>query len=452
MRLPRRALALLALLLTAACSDGRSSGRPGPGGNTKRDAAAASGDGSEAVDAAAGDDAGTSADGSEPSDGAPSSDAMGSGDGAIFFDALSLPDADAPDSSSEDGGQQCGSISSVAGRVCSPEARDWIAGATVTLETVDCNGLPLTLTATSGVAGWFELTQVPPGTWTLTVQAGMFSQTYTVTVPQNGQVLIPTDQLCVRGDVVRVAVVTGFGDHIETLLSNLGIHADTFDGTSGWATSAAPFLADLAALQRYDIVFIDCGAATTSYTSDLGPSAAQITSNLRSYVMGGGSLYASDWAVSFLALAFPQMVVPDLRTQASVMLPFQTTELAGYAPQTIAASVVDAPLAQAIGTNQVPITFPDMSGARSANWGLLDLSTTHADVLVQGQATTCSAGATTCNQSSTPGPVVSAPLAVRFKLTPANQQGGNVYYTAFHNIAQTGTGVSDILRWIVFHL
>lgn len=445
----RRALALL--LLTAACSDGRSSGRPGPGGTTKRDAAAQSGDGSAIADASI-DDGAAGADGSEGLDVDGRSDAMSAGDGAVFLDALSRPDADLPDSSSEDGGLQCGSISSVAGRVCSPEARDWIAGATVTLETMDCHGVPLTLTATSGVAGWFELDQVPPGTWTLTVQAGMFSQTYTVTVPQNGQVLIPTDQLCVRGDVVRVAVVTGFGDHIETLLTNLGIHADTFDGNSGWATSAAPFLSDLAALQRYDIVFIDCGAATTSYTSDLGPSAAQITSNLRSYVMGGGSLYASDWAVSFLALAFPQMVVPDLRTQPSVMLPFQTTELAGYAPQTIAASVVDVPLSQAIGTNQVSITFPDMSGARSANWGLLDLSTTHADVLVQGQATTCSAGATTCNQTSTPGPVVSAPLAVRFKLTPANQQGGNVYYTAFHNIAQTGTGVSDILRWIVFHL
>ncbi len=121
----RRALALL--LLTAACSDGRSSGRPGPGGTTKRDAAAQSGDGSAIADASI-DDGAAGADGSEGLDVDGRSDAMSAGDGAVFLDALSRPDADLPDSSSEDGGLQCGSISSVAGRVCSPEARDWIAG------------------------------------------------------------------------------------------------------------------------------------------------------------------------------------------------------------------------------------------------------------------------------------------------------------------------------------
>ena len=92
------------------------------------------------------------------------------------------------------------------------------------------------------------------------------------------------------------------------------------------------------------------------------------------------------------------------------------------------------------------------SGARSGNWGLLAVGTPNATVLVEGEALTCSTGAMICNGTTTPGPSVLAPLAIRFKLTPVDQRGGNVYYTAFHNIAQTGTGVADILRWIVFHL
>ena len=32
------------------------------------------------------------------------------------------------------------------------------------------------------------------------------------------------------------------------------------------------------------------------------------------------------------------------------------------------------------------------------------------------------------------------------------QKGGNVYYTSFHNIAQPGNDVADILKYIVFRL
>ncbi|MFO0728301.1 MAG: carboxypeptidase-like regulatory domain-containing protein [Myxococcota bacterium] len=437
----RPLVGLLCAISVVGCSD---IVRPVGGTGHGKDAGARSDSGSVELDSAGFDDA------AEAADAAASADASSPGlDASTNFDAR--PAADAA-MSMEDAGQSCGSISSVTGRVCSPEARDWVPGATITLTAQDCHGMPMVLTATSGVAGWFEIDAVPPGTWQVNVRAGAFSQTYTVTVPQNGQVVIPSDQLCVRGDTVRVAVVTGFGDHIETLLTNLGIHADTFDGNTNYATGAEPFLSDLTALRRYDLIFIDCGAAVTSYTADLGTHAAQITDNLRQYVMGGGSLYASDWAVTFLARAFPQMVVPELRTVTSVSFPFQTTELAGYAPQTINAPIRDAALAQAVGAQMVSITFPDASGARSANWGLLDLSHTQADVLVEGSATTCAMGTTVCNGATSPGPAVNAPLAVRFKLTPANMQGGNVYYTAFHNIAQTGNGVSDILRWIVFHL
>ncbi|MCC7381950.1 MAG: carboxypeptidase regulatory-like domain-containing protein [Deltaproteobacteria bacterium] len=439
MRNRRAAFAILActgaISACDSCADGRAGRPPGVARFDRTDADSAGTDGAVA-----------------PADGALSeSDALIL-DGDFFFDASIERDSGGSDLGAPDSGDPCGYLTEVIGRVCSPEARDWVAGAQVTLEAIDCLGAPIILSAVTGPDGSFSILGVPPGTWNLTATAGAFSRVYTVTVPASGQVVIPTDQLCVEQDVVRVAVVTGFGDRIETLLSNLGIRYDTFDGAQGWATSAAPFLADLAQLQQYDLVFIDCAAATASYLVDLGPNAPSIVANLRQYVLGGGSLYASDWAVTFLAMAFPSMVQPRLRTTSTVSNPFQATELSGYAPQTITAQVIDAPLASAIGATQVSIAFPDASGARSTNWGLLDLTHTTATVLVEGQALTCSAGATICNQQSTPGPAVTAPLAVRFKLTPQTERGGNVYYTAFHNIAQTGTGVADILRWIVFHL
>jgi hypothetical protein len=433
--------ALLALVLTQGCSEERA-GRLGGGRRGASDSGpsvssdASAGDAIASLDAAEGTDSGFFED----------------PDSGLFFDASFRRDSEIGDLSSSDGGDACVYTSAVLGRVCAPEQREWVPGATVTLEAIDCHGVPFTITATSGNDGSFRLDGVPPGTWTVTAQAGAFSQTYTVTVLPGREEIIPNDRLCVQQDVVRVAVVTGFGDRIENLLGNVGIQFDTYDGNSGWSTSAAPFLSDLSALQRYDLIFIDCAAATMMYTVDLGANAQRIIGNLRQYVMGGGSLYASDWAVTFLALAFPSMVEPQLRGTSTVAVPFDATRLSGYAPQTVNARVVEPSLARAIGATQVAITFPDTSGARSGNWGLLELGSTPATVLVEAEVATCSSGAMICNGQTQPGPMVTAPLGIKFKLTPVTQRGGNVFYTSFHNIAQTGTGVADILRWIIFHL
>lgn len=423
----RRSLAL-SLILVLGCADERA--RPGAGNRR-------------------GSDAGSTATSSDAAVIDPSDDAAASIDSGLDDRASITLDARVP---SDGGPNMCTDAGAISGRVCAPAEREWVAGAIVSVEAIDCNGVRVTITATSGPDGSFRLENVPSGAWTVKAVAGAFSQTYQVTVSEGREEIIPVDALCVQQDVVRVAVITGFGDRIENLLTNVGIQFDTFDGNAGWSTSAAPFLSDPLQLERYDLIFIDCAAATNLYTVDLGPSATLIVDNLRRYVMNGGSLYASDWAVTFLALAFPSIVRPDLRNVNMVTSPFEATELSGYAPQTIMAQVTDPSLARAIGASTVPITFPDATGARSGNWGLLDLAGTQATVLVEGQAITCSQGAVVCNAQSAPGPTVTAPLAIKFKLTPATERGGNVFYTAFHNIAQTGTGVADILRWIVFRL
>jgi hypothetical protein len=321
------------------------------------------------------------------------------------------------------------------------------------LHASDCHGQSVDVNATTASDGSFTLDGVPAGMWTINAVAGAFNQSYMVDVMDGQTTTIPDNQLCLM-QPVHVAVVTGRGDKIEMMLTNLGIMFDTYDGTStGYMGSAAPFLQDPNKLKSYDLIFIDCAAADSMGSVELGPSASQIEQNLATYVMNGGSLYASDWALAILALAFPTQFQPQLMGGGTVADPFATNQLSGYAPQTVSAQVVDQNLANAIMKTTVSITFPDMTGARSNHWGLLSTPTpSGARVLVQGQVTTCDPNQMYCDSRSTPGPAVMAPLAIAYKLTPAGSHGGNIYFTGFHNIAQQGNDVADILKYIVFHL
>src|SRR5205814_1855583 len=119
---------------------------------------------------------------------------------------------------------------------------------------------------------------------------------------------IPLDQLCIEQKTTKIAVITAGGDHIEALLTQLGFTYQSYLGDpASWSTSAGPFLADLTRLKQYDLIFINCSTAKSSSSSsiDLGPNAALIEQNLYDYVSQGGSIYSSDWAFLFPAMAFP---------------------------------------------------------------------------------------------------------------------------------------------------
>jgi hypothetical protein len=344
----------------------------------------------------------------------------------------------------------CGVFGSVKGRVCATDQMTWVNGAAVTLGATDCNDQPITLSATTAADGSFTLGQIPPGTWTLHASLGAFTQDIPVTVTANQTFQVPDNQLCVQQKAVKIAVVTGSGDKIESLLDTLQLQYTLIagDGTN-WAAHADPFFADLTQMKQYDLIFIDCAAAHSSSGSiDFGSNAATIESNLNAYIKGGGSLYASDWALLFPLYAAPGSFSFVTASPQALIDPMPTTDLVGYAPQLLNANLVDPGLQAFLGKSGVSINFPKQTGAVSTHWGMMT-AVPGAQVLVQADnVATC--GNSSCSSMGQVHNTV--PLAVRVKLTPEGQHGGSVVYTSFHNIAQSGPDVAQILKYLVLNL
>ncbi len=345
-------------------------------------------------------------------------------------------------------------VGEVSGRVCAPDKQTWVGGAQLTVTGKDCNGEGFIRSVQSGADGNFDLEGVPEGNWMIHASLGQFSQDYRVQVKAGTVATIPEDQLCVAQKETKIAVVTGTGDKIEQLLQGLNLQFDTYLGDSGnWETSGAPFLTDFAKMKTYDLIFLDCAAAKKSGAStiDLGAQSDKIAANLHRYVSEGGSVYASDWALVFPALAFPGQLTFELNGGGKISSPFSTRALMGFAPQTVNADVLSVPLATFLGKPKVPIAFPRESGAVSVHWGLLSQVDASVEVLIRTQSVNmCTASDSNCATAGAKKSQV--PLAVQFKLTPAGTKGGNVVYTSFHNIAQPSDDVSRILKFLVLHL
>jgi hypothetical protein len=149
---------------------------------------------------------------------------------------------------------------------------------------VDYNGLVYsTFTETDGS---FELL-APAGEQDLHIQTGgggIFRSTYSVTVVPNRSTNVNPGgpmQLFQSGGL---AYITGQYDAIErVIIDSLGYSADSLQVAD---------LDNASNLSQYDAIFLNCGSYWTldslKYT------------NLQNFVAGGGSIYASDFAVEYL--------------------------------------------------------------------------------------------------------------------------------------------------------
>jgi hypothetical protein len=179
--------------------------------------------------------------------------------------------------------------------------------------------------------------------------------------------------------------------------------------------------------QPYDVVFLTCGLVPEDWLEGkLRPgkreSAAvgfaraeivrQINRELRRYVRQGGTLYASDWQLTLVSIAFPEFVDESKRAEG--------------AAQTVRAEVVDAGLRKRLGAT-IELRFDKDS------WQPAAFKESKVNVLIRGTYKTTAGGQAT------------APLLVEFPLGK-----GHVVFTSFHNEAQNSQTELELLRSLVF--
>jgi hypothetical protein len=280
---------------------------------------------------------------------------------------------------------------SLAGSFSAPNGATPVANADVTISSAPgC-------AAKTSVAGQFQFLNVPPAPATVTATKGMFQVSSAATPGATPVALV------IPPGAASFAYVTGVFDSIQNILTALGF------------TPVETFEADLASanLASFDALFLNCGLNETHVADQPTIDA------LQAYVNGGGTLYASDWAHSYVEAAFPGRV--------SFLQPSPRVGDATDAP--VAAQVLDPSLQAALARTTAQIMF-DLGG-----WAVIDAAPGGTAVLITGPATYLG------------GAAASKPYAVQF-----THGSGRVTYTSFHNEVQATADMQRLLEAMVFGL
>ena len=176
-------------------------------------------------------------------------------------------------------------------------------------------------------------------------------------------------------------------------------------------------------LAKYDILFFNCGM-----TEDWMWSGSNVGQNLRDYVNGGGSIYASDMAYYVLEETFPSAVS---------FVGNDSTPGAAYVGEMgyVQGDVVDETMKAVLGKDVAEINYdlPSWAAIESAQPGtpLIRGSYQYYDMNSMDYSVMTQTG----------------PLAVRY------ESGAGVFlYTSFHNEAQATQDMDAILREFVLSL
>jgi hypothetical protein len=295
---------------------------------------------------------------------------------------------------------------SVSGVVYAPNGVDPIAGAQVSALPNSANGAyasPAMVikslaarTTVSGPDGRFTLTNLEPGAYTLLVSRGMFQASSPLSVAGEEELVLPVAQTTLPGgsagngggeggagsapSAPRFAVVTGSWDEMANVLAKFGmgqvdahgtlvLGTETFDLYVSesyrpvWNDELESFdylpypesylrdtelFANLAAMRRYDVIVINCGADQLSLYE---PGEPGVTWNLREFVRLGGRLYVTDLSNNFVEQAFPEFIRFQAGGTESPSVPEPLCAAwVGWGDITSEAAVRDATLAAWLGS------------------------------------------------------------------------------------------------------
>jgi hypothetical protein len=315
-----------------------------------------------------------------------------------------------------DTGEEEEDEAAVRGRVCDPSGDGWTVGATAYIE-LDLNGdgtVDERVEDQTDSDGYFLLSGLPLGQHRVRVEKGSFSTSIDVVLNNPGLTELAEEE-CLEAEDLKVAVVTGEYDQIGSILSRMGVEYDVYNGI--WGTDYIEFLKDPELMSEYDIIFFNCGISD-AWLADKD----EIGLNIRGFVEGGGSMYASDWAYGFYEAAFPTAVdfYGDDATHGSAYV--------GDVGR-IDADVLDANMMAILGSNKADLTY-DLGA-----WAVPVSVLSTVQVMVSGDA-----------RLYVGGTQENAPLAVKL------ERGGTAIYTSFHNEQQITLDMEALLEEIVLNL
>jgi len=322
---------------------------------------------------------------------------------------------------------------------------------------------------TSDSDGNFTL-EAPAGNQTIHIQTGdgsNFRTQIAATVKNNETVNLNADQTKLN-QVAKIAYVKGTYDKIEDIIQTLGYNATEITNAD---------LANINTIAQYDIIFLNCGSRNYNVNQALYPA---IDYNLALFVANGGSIYASDWDVSYLVggtdntnnCSLAGGFVPDTK------LCSKNIGTSGIVP----ATVNNAGLSTALGFNTLNIDFDLSSWQKITNydpayWEVLVKETSSNNALMirtnhftaTGIPNTPIGNApnttftTVCItlpgniQISISVPQAIVPYLVALGATVGPCSGstnsGYIYYTSFHNHASGNIGNAGvILQYVILNL
>lgn len=323
---------------------------------------------------------------------------------------------------------------------------------------------------TSDANGNFTL-DAPAGNRTIHIQTGNGSNFRTeiaATVKDHETLNLDVSQTKLN-QVAKIAYVKGAYDKIEDIIQTLGYNATEITNAD---------LANLTAIAQYDIIFLNCGSRN-NYSSNPGLYTV-IDANLATFVANGGSIYASDWDVSYLVggtsntsnCSMTGGFVPDTKLCSKNI----------GSTGTLDATVNNAGLTTALGFNTLNINYDLGAWQKIINydpayWEVLVKETSSNDALMirtnhfsaTGIPTTPIGNApnstfvTVCItlpgniQISISVPQVLVPYLVALGATVGPCSGsstsGYIYYTTFHNHASGNIGNAGvILQYVILNL
>lgn len=322
---------------------------------------------------------------------------------------------------------------------------------------------------TSDSDGNFTL-EAPVGNQTIHIQTGNgsnFRTEITATVKNNETVNLNASQTKLN-QVAKIAYVKGSYDKIEDIIQTLGYNATEITNAD---------LANINTIAQYDIIFLNCGSRNYSANQSLYPT---IDANLAIFVANGGSIYASDWDVSYLVGGTDYTTncspaggfVPDAKLCSN------NTGSSGIIP----ATVNNAGLSTALGFNTLNIDFDLGTWQKITNYDptywevLVKETSSNSPLMIRTNHFTAtgipatpignapnSTFTTVCItlpgniQISISVPTITVPYLVALGATVGPCSGstnsGYIYYTSFHNHATGNIGNAGvILQYVILNL